>query len=486
MTEQHTPVTQGTADAGTPAGGTAVVGPLTIRDLAVLGSVLIIFIASLIPLVVTPVGSFNLWNTTNLFYVGIGMVLPLATGALFLIRRFSPGTKLRLGSLSLDQFASVVAVFAVFFFFAGTATDFRVAYLVGLIGAVLFMAATTCASWIPVLAADFAGRAETPSHVIARDAVAPGKRPASPKPVAVKPIVPGAAAGQFGQKATNAADAAGDSAVGQPVGAAAWAGSRPAVAGHTSAGQIFTPAKDGRPSDGAGTDAAATSPATGAAAGTAAGASAGTAGTVGAAGTAAGAGVTGATPATSSATPSSATPAAETSAAGAGSAANTANKAASATNTAEGTANTGGISASGAAHRDPAANSQGVSAQEPATTINPQLAQAPQEAEAVQPAAAQAPAAVAEAAAPAKESIAATVDPKAAAPAVIAEPFWFAVDRPQNVIDENTRQFIYKLTPGSWILALEDRGNSFLVQDGHGKTGVLLDLVGIERASDSQ
>ena len=69
---------------------------------------------------------------------------------------------------------------------------------------------------------------------------------------------------------------------------------------------------------------------------------------------------------------------------------------------------------------------------------------------------------------------------------MIAEPFWFAVDRPQNVIDQNTRQFIYKLTPGSWILALEDRGNSFLVQDSHGKTGVLLDLVGIERASDSQ
>ena len=68
--------------------------------------------------------------------------------------------------------------------------------------------------------------------------------------------------------------------------------------------------------------------------------------------------------------------------------------------------------------------------------------------------------------------------------AVAADPFWFAVDRPQNVVDEHTRQFVFKLTPGSWILALEDRGTSFLVQDSHGKTGVLLDLVGIERAPE--
>jgi len=81
----------------------------------------------------------------------------------------------------------------------------------------------------------------------------------------------------------------------------------------------------------------------------------------------------------------------------------------------------------------------------------------------------------------AAESIGATVDPKAAA---ASTPFWFAVDRPQNVVDEHTRQFVFKLAPGSWILALEDRGSSFLVQDSHGKTGVLLDLVGIERAPE--
>ena len=418
MTEQHTPATQDTADSGAPSGGAAVVGPLTIRDLAVLGAVAIIFIASLIPLVVAPGGSVNLWNTADLFFVGIGMVLPLATGVLFVVRRFSPGATLRLGSLSLDQFASVVAVFAFFFFFAGTVTNFRPAYLVGLIGAVLFTAATTCAPWIPVLAADFAGRAETPSHVVARDAAAPARRSSPTKTAATHAVAPDAA--------------------GQAVGAAGWAASRPAVAGHTPAGQIFTPAKDGRPADGDATGAGA--------AGTGAGAAA-----TGAAATGAGAAATGA--ATSGGTAGAAsTRAAST-----------------------GAATSGGTA--GAGHKQPATTARADAAPEPATTINPQ-----------QPAAAKGAAApdAAKAAAPAKESIAATIDPKAAAPAVIAEPFWFAVDRPQNVIDENTRQFIYKLTPGSWILALEDRGNSFLVQDSHGKTGVLLDLVGIERASDSQ
>ncbi len=408
MTEQHTPATQGTADSGT-TGGTAVAGPLTIRDLAVLGAVAIIFIGSLIPLVVTDVGSFNLWSTTNLFYVGIGMVLPLAVGALFVIRRFSPGTRLRLGSLSLDQFASVVAVFAVFFFFAGTATNFRIGYLVGLIGAVVLMASTTCAMWIPVLAADFAGRAEVPAHVTARDAVAPAVHPASPKPVGAK-----------------APAASGSSAAA----ASGWSASRPGAAGHTAAGQVFTPAKDARTAS-AGSD-------TGAAAvfGAAAGASAA------------------APSATPAASPAAATPAASavaTPAQGAGSAVGSSTAAAPA-----------------AAEAGTTALPQAVDPVEDLpTSFNPQLPEQPAEE------------------APAKASIAATVDP-AAAPAVSAEPFWFAVDRPQNVIDETTRQFVFKLAPGAWILALEDRGNSFLVQDSHGKTGVLLDLVGIERASDSQ
>lgn len=444
MTEQSTPLNQGTAVSTKAGGGTAVVGPLTIRDLAVLGSVVIIFSASLIPLLVTPAGSFNLWNTISLFFVGIGMVLPLATGALFLIRRFSPDTKLRLGSLSLDQFASVVAVFAAFFYFTSTVTNFQLTYLVGLIGAVVFMLSTVCAPWIPVLAADFAGRAETPAHVVARDAVAPVKRVAAPKPVA-KQAAGGAKAGVAANTAAAVpADAAhAGTAAGDEAAPAGWAATRP-VAGHASGGQIFTAAKDEGTAKSAGASAASGG--------------------------------------------SAATASSETKAAGASPAQS-------------GTQGEPRESAAEQTFARPAVTeARRGSAQEPATTLNPQLpesAKTPPAADSAAPdttataSAAAATAAAAPAAAsvqrtPAKESIAATVDPKAAAPVVIAEPFWFAVDRPQNVIDEKTRQFIYKLTPGSWILALEDRGNSFLVQDSHGKTGVLLDLVGIERAADNQ
>lgn len=442
MTEQSTPSNHGTPVSTEAAGGTAVVGPLTIRDLAVLGSVAIIFIASLIPLIVTPAGSINLWNTTSLFYMAIGMVLPLATGALFLIRRFSPDTKLRLGSLSLDQFASIVAVFAAFFYFTGTVTNFQVTYLVGLIGSVVFMLATTCAPWIPVLAADFAGRAETPAHVVARDAVAPAKRVAAPKPV-INHAAGAATAGGAANAYAAAAAAPADSAPGEAAAPSGWAATRPAT-GHTSGGQIFTPAKD-----------EVTAKAAGASVSAAAASSAVTAD---------------AADKTSTTSP--------------------------APSSTEGDAQE--ADAEQTAVRAAVAEVPTGSVQEPATTVNPQLSESvktPSASDSTVPGSnSTAPAAAAASAVaastvqptPVKESIAATVDPKAAAPAVIAEPFWFAVDRPQNVIDEKTRQFIYKLTPGSWILALEDRGTSFLVQDSHGKTGVLLDLVGIERAADSQ
>lgn len=40
----------------------------------------------------------------------------------------------------------------------------------------------------------------------------------------------------------------------------------------------------------------------------------------------------------------------------------------------------------------------------------------------------------------------------------------------------------FTLEPGGWILALEDRGQEFLVQNTDGRTGVLRDLSDIERA----
>lgn len=489
MNEQSRP-SMGTA-AGTgaaPAAGTAsasstetatkgataakaVLGPLTLRDLVVLGSVAIIFVASVVPIIKTILGNANLWNTAGLFFIGIGVILPLIVGGLFLARRMSPATKVRIGSLSVDQFASVVASFATFFFFSATVSNFSIAYLIGLIGALLLLVSTVCAQWIPAFAADFSGRTDVPAHVAARDAVPAVKRPAAPKPVVAQAGAgqqgpgqqgPGQQFGQqqFGQGAPSQGAPAqyvpGQQGAGQGTaqGAGAQQGGWNAApaATHTSAGQIFTPAKDNSAGAGAGAGAGAV---------------------VGAAGAAAAGAVAAANPAASAATSAgSVTPSVATS--GHGSAQNpVADHSVPAANTAD--------SAQKSTDKPEAGHGEsGQSTDAAATTLNPQVP------EAAKSEAAKAEAAAESSVAPAaaRESITATVNP--VAKPVVAEPFWFAVDRPQNVIDEKTRQFAFKLAPGAWILALEDRGNSFLVQDSHGKTGLLLDLVGIERASDSQ
>ena len=64
--------------------------------------------------------------------------------------------------------------------------------------------------------------------------------------------------------------------------------------------------------------------------------------------------------------------------------------------------------------------------------------------------------------------------------------FWFAVDRPRAVVDEKSGGFLYNVEPGSWILALQDRGHDFLVQNTDGRVGVLRDLSNIERAPEGE
>src|SRR5690348_14381085 len=57
----------------------AVAGPFTIRDLTVFGSTLLMFIASLLPMFGE---RYNLWNLGNLFFLLLGIILPLVVVAL--------------------------------------------------------------------------------------------------------------------------------------------------------------------------------------------------------------------------------------------------------------------------------------------------------------------------------------------------------------------------------------------------------------------
>jgi hypothetical protein len=404
----------------------AVLGPFTIRDLTVFGSTLILFIASLIPMFAV---RYNLWNLGSLFFLGLGIILPVIVAALFVARRVSPGTKIRIGSLSVDQFGSVVASFAVAFFFLSVAGAYVPSMLLALVGALGLFAATVLGRLIPVFAGDFLDRAEVPAHVVARESAVPVRKPRAPK-------APKAATDQHTPKAAGTSTVAG------------WA-KRITPGGQSGAGAAAA----------AGTAAAAGSPAASGPA-TPAGGSATPAPAASAGAPAASAGA----PAQAAAPVPVVSPETQVSGVVPAASDQTAQAAPSA---AEQTQAADVVPAAGTAGQPPAAEAEETRAAEaPAaahhsapTTVNPQVRE-------------QAP-------------IGATVDP-ASRPEEddvqpVYEAFWFAVAQPRVAIDEHSGATAFVIEPGGWVLALEDRGHEFLVQHTDGRVGVLRDLSNIER-----
>ena len=416
----------------------AVLGPFTVRDLTVFGATLILFIASLIPMFAV---RYNLWNLGSLFFLGLGILLPLILAALFVARRLAPETKVRIGSLSVDQFGSVVASFAVAFFFLSVAGAFTPSLLVALIGALVLFAATVLANFIPFFAGDFLDRAEVPAHIAARESAVPVRAPKAPKaPKPAKPSEEG-----------------------------------PTAAGQKAAGRIFGGQKFGgqaaaqAPGTGAPTAGAATAPTTGGAAAGAGIAGAGIAG----AGIAQSAGAWPAANAASSAAaspetgPAAVVPSAEARAAARPAAAEPATPAAEETQldgtpvTAATAAAAGTETGNRPAVADAATGAVTGSAASatPATAVHPQ----------VKP----------------QEPIGATVDPSSRPDETedqpVHEAFWFAVAQHRTAVDERTGAPLFGIEPGGWVLALEDRGDEFLVQHTDGRVGVLRDLSNIER-----
>ncbi|MDQ4046690.1 MAG: hypothetical protein M3127_04880 [Actinomycetota bacterium] len=400
-----------TAGRGTGVRNEAVVGPFTVRDLTVFAATLVLFVASLIPMFAL---RYNLWNLGNLFFLGIGIVLPLVVSALFAARRLAPETKVRIGSLSVDQFASVVASFAVAFFFLSAAVAFTPVALVGLIGSLVLLAATVLARFIPFFAGDFLDRAEVPAHIMARESAAPvrkpkpAKVPKPAKPSADKPAVQGpTAGGQYAPGQTYGAQTSG----GRPVGSSAVAATAGAAGAAAPAGAW------------PGTNPADTSPATEAAA----------------------------------VVPS----AAESAGAGRATRAGVDTSAAEATQLHDVAVAGAAVPAATVTHTDEAR----AAAATPATAVHPQV-------QAHQPMNSQ-------------EPIGATVDPASrpeeSEQQPVHEAFWFAVAQHRVAVDERTGAPLFGIEPGGWVLALEDRGDEFLVQHTDGRVGVLRDLSNIER-----
>ncbi|MCU1522977.1 MAG: hypothetical protein JWN19_3362 [Arthrobacter sp.] len=415
----------------------AVLGPFTVRDLTVFGSTLILFIASLIPMFAV---RYNLWNLGSLFFLGLGILLPLIVSALFVARRVSPGTRMRIGSLSVDQFASVVASFALAFFFLAVAGAYVPTMLLALVGALGLFAATVLARLIPYLAGDFLDREETPAHVVARDAAAPVRKPREPKEAkeAKKPgrgtgtvagwakrMSPGGPAATPAPRAAEPPFAAANDAV--PGTAAAPPAGATAVSAGSSAAADAQAASAPRAVPAPGHGAAATgSPETQ---------------------------VSGVVPAANAA-PSTAAPTATATPAVAEPAGPSAAEQTGAPGVVQPAANTAAAAEQTRAADVPAATSNSAP-----TTINPQVRS--------------------------QEPIGATVDPANRTAPNQAQPvheaFWFAVAQPRTAVDELTGAPAFVIEPGGWVLALEDRGGEFLVQHTDGRVGVLRDLSNIER-----
>ncbi len=424
--------------SGAPATYEAVAGPFTIRDLTVFGSTLLMFVASLLPMFGE---RYNLWNLGNLFFLLLGIILPVVVTALFVARRLQPKTIVRVGSLSIDQFASVTASFAFPLFFLTIANSFNGGVLLGLVGSVGLLAATVLGPHLPWLSADFKGRAETPAHIVAREAVVPSRKPAAPKaPKAPKPAASsstpsfqGSAPGYQAPSPVVSSGAPGAAAGSSPFAPAAPAEAKAAQATVAEANPAQAAAAPAVVHSADGTPGTAPAPS--------------------------GAGAShGAAPVPSGAGASPATPAAQ-----------------------EATRN--GSAASSEEDKAQA------SAPEPATTQHATQPAAGQSANA-QPAAQQPWAATM--ATPivsgdtrrVSDSIGATVDPasrpeESDSPAY--EAFWFAVAQPRTAYDEHSGAPSFTIEPGGWVLALEDRGHEFLVQDTDGKVGVLRELSNIER-----
>lgn len=431
--EPHTTGPDTTAGTAPHAGANtakydAVVGPFTIRDLTVFGSALLMFIASLLPMFG---GLYNLWNVDNLFFLLLGILLPLAVVALFVARRLQPRTVVRVGSLSIDQFASVTASFALALFFLTIAVSFNVSVLLGLVGSVGLLAATVLAPHLPWLSADFKGRAETPAHVVARQAPAPSRKPVAPKapkpPKSPKPSAASSATGPTASTSTGptASTSAAAASSGVPGAVGASSGSPfapPAASGAEPSQATAAPAVvhsvDSKPA--AKPEPAAAGPATAA------------------------------SPAVPVITPE---PSAEPSPAEPDVAVTPAEK-------------------------------TGSAATEPATTQHAQQPVAQQPAAERPWAATMATPIVSGDTRTVSDSIGATVDPSSRpdeSDSHSYEAFWFAVAQPRTAYDERTGAPVFTIEPGGWVLALEDRGHEFLVQDTDGKVGVLSELSNIER-----
>jgi hypothetical protein len=187
-----TPSTGAAEERAQPAGETPQygVGPFSVREVALVGVWLVAFIVSFFPVYGRIGDGVSVWTS------GIDWVLTIAVPSvavfLMVLRRLSPEGIRRVGSLGIDQFASVAFTVSMvvwlgilwnaFVTFAGSRIFVAtwvawVEFFLMLAGVVL----TVFAPLIPTLNVDFHGRPESVAHRSARQIRPVSRRPAAPR-----------------------------------------------------------------------------------------------------------------------------------------------------------------------------------------------------------------------------------------------------------------------------------------------------------------
>jgi hypothetical protein len=174
------------------------IGPFTLREIIILGLTVLLIVASFLPVISGGfIDYYSVWAPFTWLVIP-GLLLVLASAVLITLRRLVPSlrTKLRVGSLSVDQFASVSVIVTGSFYLGlliivGTASaaispfgaGFSVGagIILGFLVSLALLVVTTLGSIIPPFKADFADRGESPAHATARPAAALAARPKTEK-----------------------------------------------------------------------------------------------------------------------------------------------------------------------------------------------------------------------------------------------------------------------------------------------------------------
>jgi hypothetical protein len=211
----------GQAPAPKQKTGPGILGPLTLRDLFLLFAGLLAFIALFVPYrgYSYGLGSGTMtlwhWNVADMGALVFGVLTILLIVAAVLVNKLG-NSRLRVGSLSLDQFISVLSAIAFTYVFVDLLTSavyWHVgSYLTFFAGLIAFFAGVF--TMLPFFAKEFSGREDIETHPKARPVT---KHTQHPAPVANVPGAAGPGAGAPGFTPYGAAPAgAGQAGPGQP------------------------------------------------------------------------------------------------------------------------------------------------------------------------------------------------------------------------------------------------------------------------------